>query len=680
MRELEEALKAEGGSRVAWLEKAWTACPHPAIADLIFEADPKDFALQGATLEQTEASIRRIAGSSDPRASAAQAALLAALPYTSDSSRPVWTALFDSLRDPRFAAVDPDRFEVRTPMKRWLTARLAEARERLVGTVPEAPDAALLAALRDAIHPPPPDDEAGLLARIYAAPEDDHPRAVYADWLSERGDPRGEFITLQLAGETKRAQKLLKGNELAWAGPIADALAKKGLVYERGFVARAQTKFKNPKVVTDLGDAPEWATLVEILGVHSAYEVGASHHTDHVGPAFRGLRILRGIGEGGVLKLAAGGPWRIEHLEIDLDTPETVDAMPRLSTLPELRSLRLTRVRRNPGWLWSCPLVATLRELTLDAVDPRILPAAERTGIQRLVFRTHRGSIEYTREGSGPFTCTAVAGDMEEDLAALAGRPTVPRSHDEPYGIDVSPDGTLVAVAQGPRIRILDAQTLTERLVIEDVTDAHRVLFDRTGSQLASCATNQSYVTVYDPRTGGRLRRYRSRSYVHGMDFLPDGRLLWHDPVCVDGIELKAKGSSVAPLDDGWLALGQTGQITFAPLEGRDKRPPLACGTQLVRLLASRGDHLAAVEGNTLRVFRLSDAAVRFEVDLGAYPHALRFVDGERLAVAAAGWRLMTVDGEELVRFGPQGRGLGARGATVWHATDTDVEIHRLST
>ena len=32
---------------------------------------------------------------------------------------------------------------------------------------------------------------------IQQTPDDDAPRLVYADWLEERGDPRGEFIRLQ---------------------------------------------------------------------------------------------------------------------------------------------------------------------------------------------------------------------------------------------------------------------------------------------------------------------------------------------------------------------------------------------------------------------------------------------------------------------------------------------------
>ena len=38
-----------------------------------------------------------------------------------------------------------------------------------------------------------------LLAAVLASPNDDDPRLVYADWLLERGDPRGEFIQIQCA-------------------------------------------------------------------------------------------------------------------------------------------------------------------------------------------------------------------------------------------------------------------------------------------------------------------------------------------------------------------------------------------------------------------------------------------------------------------------------------------------
>jgi carbon storage regulator CsrA len=49
--------------------------------------------------------------------------------------------------------------------------------------------------------PPAPrsPEEAGLLEAIRAAPADEVPRLIYADWLEEQGDPRGEFIRVQCA-------------------------------------------------------------------------------------------------------------------------------------------------------------------------------------------------------------------------------------------------------------------------------------------------------------------------------------------------------------------------------------------------------------------------------------------------------------------------------------------------
>jgi uncharacterized protein (TIGR02996 family) len=42
------------------------------------------------------------------------------------------------------------------------------------------------------------------IAAIHAAPDDDGPRLMYADWLTEHGDPRGEFIRVQCELATAR--------------------------------------------------------------------------------------------------------------------------------------------------------------------------------------------------------------------------------------------------------------------------------------------------------------------------------------------------------------------------------------------------------------------------------------------------------------------------------------------
>lgn len=85
-------------------------------------------------------------------------------------------------------------------------------------------------------------DDDALLAAIYAAPEDDGPRLVFADALSERGDARGEFIALQVnraKGKATPAQ-LTRERELigdakrraAWSLPLSRGA---GCHLERGF-------------------------------------------------------------------------------------------------------------------------------------------------------------------------------------------------------------------------------------------------------------------------------------------------------------------------------------------------------------------------------------------------------------------------------------------------------------
>jgi uncharacterized protein (TIGR02996 family) len=82
-------------------------------------------------------------------------------------------------------------------------------------------------------------EQAAFLAAVLAAPEDDLPRLIYADWLEEHGDPRGEFIRLQVAahygdvtaGRAAAALEREFGRE--WAGPLASWAYQVG--YSRGF-------------------------------------------------------------------------------------------------------------------------------------------------------------------------------------------------------------------------------------------------------------------------------------------------------------------------------------------------------------------------------------------------------------------------------------------------------------
>lgn len=85
-------------------------------------------------------------------------------------------------------------------------------------------------------------DAAALLAAIRAAPDDDAPRLIYADWLEEHGQPeRAEFIRVQceLARNDsptlrQREAELMTEHHDVFAGPLAAPGLR--FRFRRGFV------------------------------------------------------------------------------------------------------------------------------------------------------------------------------------------------------------------------------------------------------------------------------------------------------------------------------------------------------------------------------------------------------------------------------------------------------------
>lgn len=57
---------------------------------------------------------------------------------------------------------------------------------------------------------------------ILANPTDREAFAVYADWLMEKGDPRGELISLQLGNKEGQAKKLIEKHQDYFLGPLAE--------------------------------------------------------------------------------------------------------------------------------------------------------------------------------------------------------------------------------------------------------------------------------------------------------------------------------------------------------------------------------------------------------------------------------------------------------------------------
>jgi uncharacterized protein (TIGR02996 family) len=94
-------------------------------------------------------------------------------------------------------------------------------------------------------------DQDDLFRAVLAAPEDDAPRLIYADWLDEHGQPeRAEFVRLQCAMDRippktgrwrplhDRAMRLEHDWRYTWAAPILDKTWT--AEFRRGFVDRVR--------------------------------------------------------------------------------------------------------------------------------------------------------------------------------------------------------------------------------------------------------------------------------------------------------------------------------------------------------------------------------------------------------------------------------------------------------
>ncbi|MBK7860334.1 MAG: TIGR02996 domain-containing protein [Archangiaceae bacterium] len=90
-----------------------------------------------------------------------------------------------------------------------------------------------------------------LLDAVLAAPHDDAPRLVYADWLQERGDARGELILVQCRLQQlrskpgkrppqvklleARAAELIAAHQREWLAPLMPFI--RSATFERGFLS-----------------------------------------------------------------------------------------------------------------------------------------------------------------------------------------------------------------------------------------------------------------------------------------------------------------------------------------------------------------------------------------------------------------------------------------------------------
>ena len=353
--------QTSGTHNVIWLNRAK-------------EGDPVVIGQLCATLQTTRRSndlLRRIelllTHGPDPRIAMAVCDVLTktTYPVLQPELRVFWARLFGwlpELGDPRvlsrtreFANAWAGRPELD---RRALTARLDDTMDPLTSAYREHEplDAAardiclaITEATRTIGADRDPSVEAMLLAAIYAAPDDDAPRAIYADWLIEHDDPRGELIALQLAkphtpptpAAAARERAFLHTFGATWTAPLARA------ELARGFLAESLDSEL-------LGTDPRLATLVCARSVPEADGLDL--------PA---LRTLDKLDHSHILHLATlTTPLVVEHLgwttylssrshpapearihdEVEAHLEEAVTAFAQIRVLAQLRSFAMQNV------------------------------------------------------------------------------------------------------------------------------------------------------------------------------------------------------------------------------------------------------------------------------------------------------------------------------------------------
>jgi uncharacterized protein (TIGR02996 family) len=185
-------------------------------------------------------------------------------------------------------------------------------------------------------------DRAQLLAAVLADPANLAARAIYADALQEAGDPRGEFIALQLGRRrTRRERELLVAHREAWLGSIAGVLAESSQ-FANGFVRVAALAAKRVAMTPQQLAHDEWATVerLDALAVRTTPRLHAE-----VGELVARLPRLRElvVDARWLLPLVAARvpAHALVRLEVLLPGVEALLAVLRGGQFPQLRTLRV---------------------------------------------------------------------------------------------------------------------------------------------------------------------------------------------------------------------------------------------------------------------------------------------------------------------------------------------------
>ncbi|MFO0926190.1 MAG: TIGR02996 domain-containing protein [Gemmataceae bacterium] len=284
-------------------------------------------------------------------------------------------------------------------------------------------------------------EQQALWQRVLDRPLSRMARQVYADWLEERGDPRGEFIQVQCAAERlppadprklaldARADELLWRHEAEWLGPMRGRV--RAWRFRRGLL-----EWVSVDAGTFLAHADEWVRGTGLLGVHLR----------RVDGHLEALAACPALGRLSALYLG----------ENDL-TNDQLRLLLRSRHLRQLRRLYLQCNRLDEGGaalIAVCPHLRGLYDLSLGR------NFVGDAGVRALVASPH-----LTRLRRLDLLMTGLRAD---GVRALAGWPGLAQLRHLLLGSNVTGPGTLATLVRSPHWRDLRLLVFS----MNDVSDA----------------------------------------------------------------------------------------------------------------------------------------------------------------------------------------------------------------
>jgi uncharacterized protein (TIGR02996 family) len=210
--------------------------------------------------------------------------------------------------------------------------------------------------------------EKQLLAAVLASPRDDAPRLVYADWLMEKGDPRGELIARQVR-DPDGPEDITEEQCRAWF-----PLRKKDMTvwFRRGFAEKIQIRKVGELDLLGKILAEHPVEHLELADVDRGKAIAKLAASPHLG-SIRKLTTVTGHLTAGMIESLLGAKKQaIEELNIeddfDLDGAQLIARWPNLTRLGIHRfALKLSHALP----IVRGPVLTTVRSLGLGTMHDR---------------------------------------------------------------------------------------------------------------------------------------------------------------------------------------------------------------------------------------------------------------------------------------------------------------------